>query len=125
MPLWLPMALVSIALGAVGQFLLKIAAQSLGNVSLFGPEMGSSLLRLALNPYFLLGLVCFVSSMLLWVRVLTAAPLNTSYPLVSLGYVLVAFMSWIFLGESLGVRQGLAIAIIVVGVALLAGSNGR
>lgn len=125
MPLWLPLALVSIALGAIGQFLLKIAAQSLGQVSLFGPHMGTSLLRLALNPYFLIGLVCFVSSMLMWVRVLTSAPLNTSYPLVSLGYVLVAFMSWVFLGERLGLRQGLAIGIIVVGVALLAGSSGR
>ncbi len=125
MPLWLPLALVSITLGAVGQFLLKLAAQSLGQVSLLGPHMGASLLRLALNPYFLIGLVCFVSSMLLWVRVLTAAPLNTSYPLVSLGYVLVAVMSWVFLGERLGLRQGLAIGVIVVGVALLAGSNGR
>ena len=125
MPVWLPLALVSIALGAVGQFLLKLAAQSLGQVSLLGPHMGAGLLRLALNPYFLIGLVCFVSSMLLWVRVLTSAPLNTSYPLVSLGYVLVAVMSWVFLGERLGLRQGVAIGIIVVGVALLAGSNGR
>lgn len=125
MPVWLPLALVSIALGAVGQFLLKLAAQNLGQVSLLGPHMGAGLLRLALNPYFLIGLVCFVSSMLLWVRVLTSAPLNTSYPLVSLGYVLVAVMSWVFLGERLGLRQGVAIGIIVFGVALLAGSNGR
>ncbi len=123
MPLWLPTALVSIAIGSVGQFLLKIAARNLGHISLFGPQAGGTLLRMAVNPFLLIGVVCFLSSMLLWVRVLSTAPLNTSYPLVSLGYVLVAVMSWLFLGERLGLRQGLAIAIIIVGVALLASAG--
>lgn len=118
---WVPTALVSIAVGAVGQFLLKLAARSLGPLALGGSHVLASLGRLALNPFLLLGLVCFVSSMVLWVRVLGSAPLNTSYPLVSLGYVLVALMSWVFLGERLGLRQGAAILIIMGGVALLAG----
>jgi drug/metabolite transporter (DMT)-like permease len=121
MPSWLPLALVSIAVGAVGQFLLKLAARSAGTLPLLGPGMLQSLGRLAANPYLLAGLVCFVGSMLLWVKVLTAAPLGTSYPLVSLGYVLVAVLSWAVLGERLGLRQVLAIGVIIGGVVLLGG----
>ena len=113
------MALVSVAIGAIGQFLLKLAARSLGSVSLFGPSFVASIARLAVNPYLLVGLVCFVSSMLLWVKVLTSAQLNTAYPLVSLGYVLVAILSWVALGETLSVRQIIALALIIIGVTVL------
>ena len=116
---WLPTALISIAIGAVGQFLLKLASRSLGPLPLFGPGTGAGLLRLAGNPYLLAGLVCFGTSMVLWVKVLGSAPLNTAYPLVSLGYVLVAVLSWLLLGERLGLRQGIALAVIVIGVGLL------
>jgi multidrug transporter EmrE-like cation transporter len=116
---WLPLALVSIAIGAVGQFLLKLAARSAGAMPLLGPGMLHALLRLATNPYLLAGLVCFVGSMLLWVKVLTAAPLGTSYPLVSLGYVLVAVLSWAVLGERFEARQLVAIGVIIGGVVLL------
>lgn len=118
MPRWLPMALVSIALGAIGQVLLKLASRG-GTLSLFGPGMGQSLLRLALNPYFLVGVVCFVSSMLVWVKVLSSAQLATAYPVVSLGYVLVAALSWVFLGEHINVRQAVAIGVIIAGVVML------
>lgn len=113
---WLPTALLSIAIGAVGQLLLKFAARSTGGVSFFAL---SSLARLALNPYLLGGLLCFVSSMVLWVKVLGSAELATAYPMVSLGYVLVALLSWVLLGERLGLRQALAIGVIVFGVVLL------
>ncbi len=116
---WVPLALISIAIGAVGQFLLKLAAGSAGTLPLFGPGALPALVRLAGNPYLLAGLVCFVSSMVLWVKVLGSAPLATSYPLVSLGYVLVAILSWALLGERLGLRQAAAIVVIVCGVALL------
>jgi len=116
---WLPTALLSIAIGAIGQLLLKFAARGAGSLSLFGPGALSSLGRLAANPYLIAGLVCFVSSMLLWVKVLGSAELATAYPLVSLGYVLVAILSWVLLGERVNLRQAIAIGVIVFGVVLL------
>jgi drug/metabolite transporter (DMT)-like permease len=116
---WLPTALLSIAIGAIGQLLLKFAARGNGSLSLFGPGALSSLGRLATSPYLIAGLVCFVSSMLLWVKVLGTAPLATAYPLVSLGYVLVALLSWILLGERVNPHQALAIGVIMLGVFML------
>lgn len=116
---WLPTALVSITIGAVGQLLLKFAAR--GGVTLDLAAVLPAVMRLATNPYLIAGLVCFLTSMLLWVKVLSTAELSTAYPLVSLGYVLVAALSWVLLGERLGLRQALAIGIIVFGVFLLGG----
>ena len=119
MPVWLPTALVSITIGAIGQLLLKLAARGSGPLVFFGPGALASVGRLASNPYLIVGIICFVSSMLLWVKVLGRAALSTAYPLVSLGYVLVAILSWVLLGERLHTLQAIAIGIIVVGVVLL------
>ena len=116
---WLPLALVSIAIGAVGQLLLKFAARSAGGLPLLGPGAIGAFGRLLINPYLLVGVFCFGTSMLLWVKVLTTAQLSVSYPLVSLGYVIVALLSWWWLGEPLSLRQIVAIGIIMAGVALL------
>jgi len=116
---WLPTALVSIAIGAFGQFLLKLAARTGGSLTPNEAGIVAWLLRLAVNPYMILGVVCFVSSMLLWVKVLQVAQLSSSYPLVSLGYVIVAVLGAVFLGEHLAPRQIAAMAVIVLGVALL------
>ncbi len=118
---WLPVALVSIAIGAVGQLLLKFAARTAGGLTLHAAAVLPTVARLATNPYLLAGVLCFLTSMLLWVKVLSTAELSTAYPLVSLGYVLVAALSWVLLGERLGLRQGVAIAVIVCGVFLLGG----
>lgn len=117
---WLPTALVSIALGAVGQLLLKLAARTGATISLGGGAgLVESIGRLAQNPYMWLGAVCFVSSMLLWVKVLNSAQLSTAYPLVSLGYVIVAVLSLVVLHEHMGLKQVVALGIIIFGVILL------
>jgi drug/metabolite transporter (DMT)-like permease len=121
MPSWWSTALVSIAIGAVGQLLLKFAARTSGGLPLAGPHALAALGRLAFNPYLLAGVVCFLTSMVLWVKVLANAPLSTAYPAVSLGYVLVVLLSWAVLGERVGLRQAVAIAVIVAGVAMLGG----
>ena len=114
---WLPVALISITIGAVGQLLLKLASKS--GLTLSGPGAIHSLLRLVVNPYMILGVVCFLLSMVLWVKVQTMTPLSSSYPLVSLGYIIVALLSFLILGERLAVKQILAIGVIVFGVFLL------
>jgi drug/metabolite transporter (DMT)-like permease len=111
----LPWLAVSILLGSVGQFLLKLAAQQLGQLSL----APASLARLALSPFVWAGVVLFASSMVLWIKVLTAAPLATAYPLVSLSYVVVLLLSWAFLGEPITGLKVAGIVAIMLGVALL------
>lgn len=112
----LPWLAVSVLLGSFGQFLLKLAAQQIGTLSL----TPSGILRLAQTPFVWAGLVLFGTSMILWTKVLTAAPLSTAYPMVSTSYVVVLLLSWAFLGESITLVKVAGITAIMLGVALLA-----
>lgn len=104
------LALFSIALGAVGQFLLKVGA---------GKLTPGALWRMALIPEILIGLVCFGLSFISWVFVLQRLPLSVAYPMVSLSYVIVTALAAIFLGESIGWQKLAGLALILVGVVVL------
>lgn len=121
----MPWMVVSILLGAVGQVLLKVSARNLHRLTAGNGPVSQSLLRLVAMPVMWVGIVLFAVSMLLWIKALTTAPLGLAYPMVSLGYVVVAVLSWIFFGESVTMWQILGIATIIVGVIVLGASQGR
>jgi drug/metabolite transporter (DMT)-like permease len=53
---------------------------------------------------------------------LSRTDVTIAYPMLSLGYVVAAIGAWLFLGEVVSPQRLLAIAVIMVGVALLARS---
>jgi drug/metabolite transporter (DMT)-like permease len=53
---------------------------------------------------------------------LSRTDVTIAYPMLSLGYVVAAAGAWLFLGEAVSPQRLLAIAVIMVGVALLARS---
>ncbi len=108
-------ALVSIALGAAGQFLLKLGADQLKDLA----TVPAVLTRMFTTPGILAGLVCFGSSFVLWVLVLRSMPLSTAYPLVSLSYVVVTALSVAFLHETLTALKLGGLLLIVTGVILI------
>lgn len=105
----------SIAIGAVGQFLLKLGANRLGAPLPFFRMVWAVLA----TPTILAGILCFGLSMLLWVLVLRVLPLSTAYPMVSLSYVIVTALSALFLGETLTAAKLLGLALIMAGVVLV------
>lgn len=108
------LAISSIMLGAVGQFGLKLAAGEL--------EMGGGIWQLGLsmiNIKLILAVVCFVTSMLMWIFVLRKMELSIAYPMVSLGYVFVMLLSYYFLQEQLTLTKLLGTGLIVTGVVVL------
>ncbi|NLP44417.1 MAG: EamA family transporter [Peptococcaceae bacterium] len=108
------LALISVALGSIGQFLLKLASGEL--------KVGGGLWQLALsfiNFKMIVAITCFVTSMILWVFVLRKLELSIAYPMVSLGYVFVMLLSFYFLQEQIYLTKLLGTALIVVGVIVL------
>jgi undecaprenyl phosphate-alpha-L-ara4N flippase subunit ArnF len=67
------------------------------------------------------GLVCYLLSMLLWIRVLMHLPLSMAYPLLSISYVLVYLVatSWSFWGETASTARSAGIGLILLGVILV------
>ena len=113
---------MSVALSALGQIFLK---RGLTNLQAQGRET-AGLLGLAIavmrQGFVWLWGFCFVAAMALWLAGLQKLDLSYAYPLVSLGYVLVTVLSAIFFRERVDSNRWLAVAVICVGVMLIAGS---
>jgi len=99
---------VSIGLTVLGQFFLKTGSLS-----------KSEGLRLFLNPATLAGLFSYGFASLFYIVALKKIPLSIAYPSVSLSYVAVVLLAHFVWGEPLGMRQGVALVLIISGIALL------
>jgi multidrug transporter EmrE-like cation transporter len=112
--------LTGVGLNAAAQLLLKVATQSLSHFSEFNADiLSSSVLILFKSPSFWAGMLCYGASLCVWVAALSKAPVSTAYPMLSLGYVVVAAVSVAWLGETLTPAKVLGIALICAGVVLV------
>jgi multidrug transporter EmrE-like cation transporter len=116
--------LTGVGLNAAAQVLLKIATKPLAHFSVFNADVlvGSVVILLKSVPFWA-GMVCYSASLCVWVAALTKAPVSTAYPMLSLGYVVVAAVSVAWMGETLTVPKMLGIALICTGVLLVSRSS--
>ncbi len=114
--------LVGVALNAGGQLLLKAGANSLKNIELSWAQPLLSAVRIVFEPHIFAGLVCYVISVGVWLAALSRVPVSVAYPLLSIGYVVNAFAAYYLFGESLSGIKLVGIAVIIVGVVLVARS---
>ena len=119
---WL-LILTGVGLNAAAQLLLKLATRPLAHFSVFNSDvLSNSVITLFKSVPFWTGMLCYSVSVCVWVAALTKAPVSTAYPMLSLGYVLVAAASVGWLGETLTPGKMLGIALICIGVALVSRS---
>ena len=116
--------LTGVGLNAAAQLLLKVATRPLAHFSEFTIDtLGSSLVILFKSLPFWTGMVCYAASVCVWLAALSKAPVSTAYPMLSLGYVVVAAVSVTWLGESMAPAKVLGIALICAGVILVSRSS--
>ena len=123
---WITWALIlsGVGLNAAAQLLLKVATRPLAQFSDFSADtLASSVGILFKSPSFWAGMVCYAASVCVWLAALSKAPVSTAYPMLSLGYVVVAAVSVLWLGESMGPAKVLGIALICAGVILVSRSS--
>jgi len=112
--------LTGVGLNAAAQLLLKVATKPLGHFTVFNADtLNSSILILFKSLPFWTGMLCYAASICVWLAALSKAPVSTAYPMLSLGYVVVAFASVLWLGETLTMPKVFGIALICAGVALV------
>lgn len=105
---------INIFLGVAAQYSLKLGVSKLDiNFSLL------NLPKILFSPLVFLGFFLYGISSILWIYILKNLPLSIAYPTLSLGYILILFVSWKFLGESIGPMNIVGVFLIVVGVSLL------
>lgn len=113
------LVLFSVSFGVCGQILMKQGMLTLG-----GPVTLrlSVLPAMLLQPYVLLGFACYGIAAVSWLVVLSRAPLSVAYPMLSLGYVVGALLSWRLFGESMSAAKLAGLLLVSSGVILLARS---
>jgi multidrug transporter EmrE-like cation transporter len=115
--------LAGVGLNAAAQLLLKVATRPLAQFTDVGAEtLWSAVGLLARSLPFWAGMVCYGTSLCVWLAALSKAPVSTAYPMLSLGYIAVAAVAVLWLGETLSPAKVLGIALICVGVVLVARS---
>jgi multidrug transporter EmrE-like cation transporter len=122
---WITWALIltGVGLNAAAQLLLKVATRPLAHFSQFSAAtLAGSVMILFKSLPFWAGMVCYAASVCVWLAALSKAPVSTAYPMLSLGYVVVAAVSVMWLGESMSPAKVLGIALICAGVVLVSRS---
>jgi multidrug transporter EmrE-like cation transporter len=116
------LVLLGVLLNAFAQLLLKAGVRqvgqfdfSLGNAWPIGTE-------LATNLPILGGLACYVVSVVVWILALSRVEVSIAYPMLSIGYVVNAGLAWLLFGEAVGPQRLAGIAVIIVGVIIVARS---
>jgi multidrug transporter EmrE-like cation transporter len=123
---WVTWVLIlsGVALNAAAQLMLKLATRGLAHfTSLDWDTLQAGVLVLARSVAFWCGMVCYGTSLCVWLAALAKAPVSTAYPMLSLGYVVVTWVSVTWMGESLSVPKVVGIALICGGVFLVSRSS--
>jgi drug/metabolite transporter (DMT)-like permease len=80
----------------------------------------SALPRYISSWYFLLGAGLYVIATGVWIYILSKYEFNLVYPMNALGYIFAVFLSlWLF-GESIPWNRYVGIAVIIIGVIIIA-----
>jgi len=108
--------LTSVAVGAVGQLILKAAVNSMGKLEL----SLSTLVGLATNPLLLLAMGLYGVSAVLWLLALMRAELSFVYPFLSLTFMAVLVGSAALFNERVSVLRVAGFLIIISGLIIIA-----
>lgn len=109
-----------VALNAAAQLFLKAATRATGVlVGDTGRIAWSAAAHLLRQPPLWAGLACYGISVFFWVGGLSRVSVSIAYPLLSIGYVVNAFLAAALFGEALSVMKLAGIGLIIAGVLLL------
>jgi multidrug transporter EmrE-like cation transporter len=116
----LTLVLIGVMLNATAQLALKASVNRFGPIALDWHGAWPVAVRLSLEPALWLGLGCYAVSVVVWLLALSRVDVSIAYPMLSLGYVVNALAAWWLFSEVLGPTRIAGIAVIIVGVVLLA-----
>lgn len=119
---WLAFLLIlaGVLLNSAAQILLKAGVRHTGVISLQFPALVKAGLSLAVNPFIIVALACYVVSVVFWLLALSRTAVSIAYPMLSIGYIVTALVGWLYLGEQMNLTRWAGILVIIIGVFLVA-----
>jgi len=106
----------SIILGVFGQLFMKKGMSLVGEIQSLNLQI---LGNIFLNFWVIAGLVCYGLAMVIWLGVLAELDLSLAYPMLSLGYIIVALGSWVMFDEYISSIRWIGIFVIIGGVVFI------
>jgi drug/metabolite transporter (DMT)-like permease len=103
--------IVCVLCACVGQILFKLSA----NIS----KQLNPVWLLTFEPVFILALILYGVATLGWIWCLQELPLSRAYPLMSLAYIVVPLLSWLFFKEAPNPWYFLSVFLIISGILVL------
>lgn len=114
--------LLGIIFNAAAQLLLKAGMDKIGYFAFSWNNVWPVGWQVATNPYIILGLGCYVLSVVVWLLGLSRVDVSIAYPLVSIGYLVTAIAAYFILHENVSLLRIAGIFVILIGVAIVARS---
>lgn len=113
--------LTSVFFNVTANILLKTGVIKSGGISGEKTRLISDLTHVIFNPFIVIGLGLYGLSFLIWLRVLTFNDLSKSYPIfAAIVFLFTTIGSLIFLKEHITVLRVVGMAIILLGIFIVA-----
>ena len=112
---------IGILMGAFGGILMKLGAKSIGPVEVNSLDKAFSfLLHILTNPPLLGGMLLYFLSAVVWAYLLTKLDISFVQPILALTYVVTPILAFWLLQEGVPLMRWVGIAIIIIGVVIVA-----
>lgn len=108
---------VSAILVTVAELFLKVGARNTAHLS---ERLSWSGVTGLASIWTWFGIIFIVLSLLSWLSVLRQMPLSIAFPLSNVVHVMIPLSCWIFLGEVISGRRWLGIALLLIGLVIVA-----
>ncbi len=117
--------ILAVSAGTIGDILLAKGMKEMGDISAMNLR---GILNVAIQalttPKLIIGTVMLAIFFFLWLAVLSWEDLSVALPMQALNYVLVAFLSQYFLGETVSPLRWAGTILVCIGVMLITKSGG-
>lgn len=120
---YLPLILSGVLLNALAQLFLKQGMMKIGHFAFMWSNLVPVAISVAANLYVILGLSCYVVSVIVWLLVLSRVEVSFAYPFLSVGYVVAAIAGYMVFHEHVSLARIMGIVLICTGVILISRSG--
>lgn len=111
--------LLAVALNTGAQLLLKKGMCVIGHFEFTTANIVPIGLKVIQNPYLLGGIAVYGFSLVAWLMTLSRVEVSVAYPLISLGYIVTAYVGCCYFNEAISMTKFVGIGVIILGVFLV------